>query len=87
MLTGWEWRGYYERRIPLDEIESARWFPREDFNLMLRMQDDSRRIMDLQKGAGIWYWKLKSLIDDPPAHSAPLPRDGEEPTGSPRERD
>lgn len=87
VVTGWEWTGHFERRLSLEKIESAQWFPREEYNLLLRLHDGSRRVMDLKRGAGLWYWKLKDLIGDPPAHSAPLPSNGEAATGSPREQD
>lgn len=87
VLSGWEWTGRYEQHIPVRKIESARWYPREDYNLRLRMADDSRRLLDLTKRAGVWYWELKGRVGEWPTDSPPVPSDGKPRIGSPREQD
>lgn len=87
VLSGWEWTGRYERRIPIRKVENAGWYPREQYNLILRLEDDSRRVLDLTRHAGVWYWELKGLLGDSTADSPPVPPDGKPTTGSPRERD
>lgn len=63
VITGWEWTGSYRQTVPLDQIDSARWLPREDYCIVLYMKDDSRRLIDVKVRAGLWYWELRSLLD------------------------
>lgn len=66
VISGWTWTGRHRHTIPLSQVDDAKWLPREDYGIVLYMQDDSRHLIDVKDRAGLWYWKLRGLIAPSP---------------------
>lgn len=64
-LSGWTWRGRFERRIAISCIERVQWWAvLNDVNFMLHLSGGRTVPLQLHQGAGTWNCKLHDLMGE-----------------------
>lgn len=75
-LTGWQWAGRFEHRIPLQEIEEAVWQPAQGVSdLVLYLADDTSLVLSLRRAAGLWKFEIDRLRGVSEVPNAQLPEE------------
>ncbi len=76
-IQGWTWQGRHRRVVPLERIESVKWWAvTDDVNVLLRLDDGRAIPLQLRRGAGSWNAKLHDLLGQSMLSHHALP-DGE----------
>lgn len=61
-LSGWSWTGQTVHRVPLDSVESVRWWGgKQDINLELTLTGGAVVALYLEESAGTWNYTLRRL--------------------------
>ena len=87
-VTGWTWRGRYQREIPVAEIDEVEWQPRPAKpNLILYLDDGDVFQLRLRKGAGLWNAKLHDFLGESLLEGQSLRKNGHTDAKTTKEED